>query len=75
MGSELLFQACTSRARTEEQTKMPVSQFLRGRGLTTYFPSCCRKVQLPIDLHLGTYCSLPFGILKSLDIPLTTRSH
>ena len=34
--------------------KKPFSQFLPGKGLTTYFPSCFLRVQLPISLRLGT---------------------
>lgn len=31
-----------------------LSKFVPGRGLTTFFPSCCLRVQLLIGLHLGT---------------------
>ena len=36
-----------------EQTKMPISHFLPGRGQTTYFCSWHLRVQFPIKMYLG----------------------
>lgn len=51
---------------------MPITQFLPGRGLTTYFPSCCLGAQLPISLHLGAKPDPPFWDNDWLDILPTT---
>ena len=42
-----------------EQAKMPNSQFLPERGLTTHFPSYCLRVWFPTNLHLGAKCNPP----------------
>lgn len=57
------------KTQAEEQTKTPILQFLPGRGLTTDFPRCCLKVQLPTDLHLVLTRNLPLGYLRVLTHP------
>lgn len=40
----------------KEQRRMPVSQSLPGRDLTTYFLSYCLRFQLLNNLHRGADC-------------------
>lgn len=40
----------------KERTKMPISQFLLGSGLTADFLSSCLTVHLLISLRLGADC-------------------
>lgn len=42
--------------RASKTAHLPVSP---GKALTTYFFSCCLKVHLSIDLHLGADCNPP----------------
>lgn len=44
-----------------EKTKMFTSQFLCGKDLTIYFPSCCLRAWLLSSLHLSNDQNLSFG--------------
>lgn len=44
-----------------KNTQLP---FLSGRCLSTYFPSCCLRAQLPTSLHVGAVI-ISFGTLSS----------
>lgn len=52
-----------------KQGKMPTSQFLPGKDLTTYIPSCCLSVRYETAcVYLGT-TGLPFGTRTVLAHP------
>lgn len=57
------------------QAKISTSQFLFGRDLTTYIPSCCLRVRVPTGLYLMLTVTLPFGELAHHQVlePLRTR--
>jgi len=45
--------------------KNSIFQFLPGKGLTTYFPSCCLRFQLLISLYVVADWN-PLGSLRNL---------
>lgn len=57
-----------------EQTKLPTSQFFHGTGLTSYFTSCCLRVQLVFKPHVGADC-IPSWSLKELESTFLAFFH
>lgn len=58
-----------------KQVETITSQLLAGRGLTTYFPRCCLRVQLLAAYILVLTVVLPLGTPMGLGTYSTTGSH
>lgn len=58
----------------ERQTKVPIPLFLTGRGVSTFVPSCCLRIRLPISLHPGTEWDPRLGYCLVLAHPQPLRA-